>query len=582
LMEHQPNRRAVSALSTASSQSEPRLRDRIISDFAFALQAGDLRGAIPDAASEDDAIARGSHLILQRQNTGNQDAAEASARAIFSFTEERAGLLVNKAPGNIGFLHLSLQEYLAARHLMQLSTREKIAFVSANSGRTRWREPILYLVAMTPNETETGQLVEAIENAQPKDIAERSCRDSLLADAVFADFSHDLGVVRRIAQRYLDEAESTAWGARQRHLLAAAVDGLFSESVRNLCREKLSGWVPDRHGYGREPAIDAIGSWNAPSRTAAIPVLFRCLRSENESIWRKAAQVLPVVGGRSAAIKGQLLRLAKEAPSVQTAQAAVLSVGFGWTQDEDVGEIAQRLRGGSHAGLCLDAIRIRAQRGETDSEDLDRFFAIAYGREHYSDRFSARDLAEHFALHHRAEFAQKLEAAIAAERGDRINRIKPLIGGLFLCEPDNVIAQRELSNMLAHDWVLADLFTRGNFPVDCVTWTPELVAKIEAQIADRKRYGDHDLYWISKTLRLPQLKQRFLDGLRNGEHLGFWYSRGLAEVWGKEDPEVRDIFTSMLDADPKDLSQVAEELPLIIDDRAVCRSALLRGMRADV
>jgi hypothetical protein len=582
LMEHQPNRRAVSALSTTSSQAEPRLRDRLISDFAFALQSGDLRGAIPDAASEDEAIARGSRLILQRQNTGNQDAAEASARAIFSFTEERAGLLVNKAPGNIGFLHLSLQEYLAARYLMQLSASDKLAFVGANAGALRWREPILYLLAMTSNEADAGQLVEAIEKAEPKNFAEQAARDALLADAVFADFSHDLSVVRRVAQGCLAEAETTAWGERQRHLLTAAVDGLFSESVHSLCKTKLAEWVPDRHGYDRGAAIDAIGGWDAPSRAAAIPALLRCLRSENEHIWRKAAQVLPLVADRSADIKGRLFRLAKAAPSVQTAQAALFSVGFGWTQDADVGDMARELRANSHDGLCLDAIRIRAHRGETDSEDLERFFAIAYEKERYSDSFFAPDLAEHFALHHHDAFTQKLESAVGAQMGERIHRIKPLVGALFLCDSNNATAQRELSGMLAQDWVLADLFTRGNFPVDRVTWTPKLVAKIEAQIANKKRYGDHDLYWISKTLRLPHLKQRFLEGLRQGEHLGFWYSRGLAEIWGKDDPEVQDLFSSMLDADPKHLSEVAGELPLIIDDHAACRAALLRGMRADV
>ncbi|MEH2567133.1 NACHT domain-containing protein [Bradyrhizobium sp. AZCC 2289] len=582
LMEHQPNRRAVSALSTDPSQAEPRLRNRIISDFAFALQAGDLRGAIPDAADEDDAVARGARLILHRQNSGNQDAAEASARAIFSFTEERAGLLVNKAPGNIGFLHLSLQEYLAARHLMQLSADDKIAFVSVNAGTLRWREPILYLLAMTPNEADTGQLIEAIEKAQPKDVAEQAARDTLLADAVFADFSHDLGVVRRVAKECLAEAESTAWGERQRHLLTAAVDGLFSESVRSLCQTKLAEWVPDRHGYARGAAIDAIGGWDVSSRTAAIPALLRCLRSENEHIWRKAAQVLPLIAERRVDVKDQLLRLARTAPSVQTAQAALFSVGFGWTQDEDVGEIARRLRASSHDGLSLDAIRIRAHRGETDAEDLDCFYAIAYGRERYSDSLFAHDLAEYFALHHRDAFAKKLESSIAAQLGDGPFRMKPLVGALLLCDSNNASARRELSQLLDRDWMLADLFTRGNFPVDRVTWTPDLVAKIETQIADKKRYGDHDLYWIAKTLRLPYLKQRFLDGLRQGEHLGFWYSRGLAEIWGRDDPEVQDLFASMLDADPKHLSDVAEELPLIIDDRAACRATLLRGMHADV
>jgi hypothetical protein len=35
--------------------------------------------------------------------------------------------------------------------------------------------------------------------------------------------------------------------------------------------------------------------------------------------------------------------------------------------------------GDHHYGLCLDAIRIRAFRGETDETDLDRYFAIAFG-----------------------------------------------------------------------------------------------------------------------------------------------------------------------------------------------------------
>jgi hypothetical protein len=210
LMEHQPSRRAVSALAADPAEADPRLRDRIICDFAFALQSGELAGAIPDAAPEEDAIARGSRLILQRQNTGNQDAAEAAARAILSFTEERAGLLVNKAPGNIGFLHLSLQEYLAARHLVQFPPQEKLTFVTGNAVALRWREPILHLLAMTQSEAETGQLVEAIERAQPRDAAEQAACDALLTDAVFADFSHDLGVVRRIAANCLSEAESTA------------------------------------------------------------------------------------------------------------------------------------------------------------------------------------------------------------------------------------------------------------------------------------------------------------------------------------------------------------------------------------
>ena len=243
LIEHQPRRRDVSALSTRSSSGEPRLRDRVIADFAFALQSGDLRGSIPDAAAQEEAVVRAVRLIRERQQSADQDSADAAARAIFSFTEERAGLLVNKAPGNIGFLHLSLQEYLAARHLMQRTLAEKTSFVLANAGRARWREPILYLLFLTVTEAEVGQLLEAIEMAPVTDAQAHAVREALLTDAVFADFAHDLRIVRRLAAAAFNATELTAWGARRRHLLSATVDGLFSESIGGMCFAKLAEWI---------------------------------------------------------------------------------------------------------------------------------------------------------------------------------------------------------------------------------------------------------------------------------------------------------------------------------------------------
>jgi hypothetical protein len=582
LIEHQPRRRDVSALSTRSSSDEPRLRDRVIADFAFALQSGDLRGSIPDAAAQEEAVARAARLIRERQQSADQDSADAAARAIFSFTEERAGLLVHKALSNVGFLHLSLQEYLAARHLMQGSLAEKTSFVSANAGRARWREPILFLLFLTAAEAEVGQLLEAIEKAPVTDVQARAVRDALLTEAVFADFAHDLGVVRRLAAAAFNETELTAWGARQRDLLNATVDGLFSESIGGMCRAKLAEWVPDRHGYGRAAAVEATLAWKASLRPASIPALLRCLRCENEYVWRKAAEVLPAVADGSDEIKERLMQLAREAPSVQTGQAAIVSLGCGWSQNEDVGAIARALRTSDHRGLCLDAIRILAKRSETNGMDLDRYFAIAFSRDHFGRSLIARDLAEHFATRHPEVFIAKLEAAVARQTGDRIGRVIPLIGSLFICDSHNALARKELLQALHHDWILHDLFTPGHFPVDRVDWTPELTAQIERLINAKDRFIANDLYWISKVAALPLLKQKFLEALRERQHLSFWCSRALAEVWGKTDPDVQAIFTSMLVAEPEAISQVAEELPLVIDDRTACREALLQSMRAKV
>jgi NACHT domain-containing protein len=582
LMEHQPRRRDMSALATRSSAGEPRMRDRVIADFAFALQAGELRGSIPDAATEDDAVARAANLICARQQSADHDSAEGAARAIFSFTEERAGLLVNKAQGNVGFLHLSLQEYLAARHVIQRSLAERVAFVSANAGSMRWREPILYLLFMTVNEAEVGRLVEAIETAPVLGADASAVRDGLLTDAVFADFAHDLGIVRRLAAEMFAETELTAWGARRTHLLTAAVDGLFCESVGEICRAKVAEWVPDRHGYGRAAAIQAMPDWDAALKPACVPVLMRCLRSENEYVWRQAAQALPIVADRNSAVKETLMRLAREAPSLQTAQAAIVSLGCGWVGDEEVGAMAEALRTNSHRGLCLDAIRIRAKRRETDAADLHTYFAIAHRKERYTDTLLAPDLAEHFATYHREAFVQKLETAITALMGDRLGRIIPLIGSLFICDSRNALARQELLQALATDWVFHHVFEPGHFPVDRVDWTPELIGRVEAHIRSQERVGDYALYWIGKAIPLPLVKQRCLEILRGEPHLGFWCSRALVEIWGKSDADVQAFFTAALASEPETVAQIAEELSLVIDDRAACREALLRALRADV
>lgn len=562
LMEHQPRRREISVLATRSLSGEPRLRNRVIADFAFALQTGDLQGSIPDAAAEDRAVARAAALIRERQQNADQETADSAARAIFSFTEERAGLLVNKAPGNIGFLHLSLQEFLAARHLMQRSPAERLSFVSAHAGRARWREPILYLLFLTENEVEVGQLLEAIAAAPAANAAERVTRDALVADAVFADLAHDLGTVRRLAAALFAEVEGAAWGERRRHLLNGVVDGLLSESLGAMCREKLSEWVPDRYGYGRASAIEAIPTWVADARQSSIPALLRCLRSENEYVWRKAAETLATVANGSDDVKERLSRLARAAPSVQTAQAAIAALGCGWSRDDDVGALASAFRSHGHNGICLDAMRIRARRGETDATDLDRYFSMAYGRDHYATSRSARDLVEHFAVRHRADFVERLEAALRGLMGDRIHQTLPFLASLFICDSDNALAHQELLQALQHDWVLHDIFVQEHFPVERVAWTPPLIAKLEQHINAKERFIENDLYWISKVAPLPVLKQKFLESLRGRPHLGFWCSRALAEVWGKSDPDVQSLFTWMLTAKPETIAQAAAEMPL--------------------
>jgi hypothetical protein len=271
LVEHQPRRRETEALLSKSAPgTKPIQRDRLLDHLAFALHSGDLTGPVTDAATESDAVANAARFLMQRQGSQDQDAAEEVARSVLVFAEERAGLLVKKASGTIGFLHLSIQELLAARHLAQRPFAERIAFIRDNAEKPRWREPILYLLHLEKNEGQVGQLVEAIAHARISSMQGQYRRDALLTDAVFSDFAHDIGIAVSHASRLLEEVELEGWGERKRHILRSAVDGLASETVNQLRAIKIVRWAPTevrvrRLGRGvlLEPMEFDVNAWLA-------------------------------------------------------------------------------------------------------------------------------------------------------------------------------------------------------------------------------------------------------------------------------------------------------------------------------
>jgi hypothetical protein len=579
LVELQPQRRARGALSTTSATINPRVRDRLLEDFAFALQANEVQGAVTDAATEEAAIIRATERVMERQGV-SRDSAEASARDVFEFAEERAGVLVKKASDNIGFLHLSIQEFLAGRHLLQRPVSARAEFIRQHAGSPRWHEPILYLLSLTDSEPDVGVLITAIEQATGDSIEGKLARESLLADAAFSDLAHDLPVVRRVVERLFSEAEHTAWGARQYSLLSGAVAGLSSETVGELCRNKISEWVPDRHGWSRADALAAIPQWSKNLQESAIEVLLRSLHASEERTWRTAAWVIAEIAGRSEAIKAKLLAVLKAAPSLDVVTASLLSLSRGWPEDADVAAIAASLRRASDPGVSLQAIRLRATRKETDDADFDRFFKLSHQPRGMLGNRVAPDLTEHFAQTHRTEFVRRLEALISGLREDNPHDLFAPLASLVYCDPTHPLISEKLRAILQNEWTWHTIFPRNAFPVERVQWTADFVQLIERALDADKHAREHELYWIARVMPADSFKKRFLGWLKARDNFKFWSSDALVEIWGSSDPEVRETLLPFLDGDPQDIALVAEALVVVADNKEECLAAFKRSLRA--
>ncbi|WP_205967287.1 hypothetical protein, partial [Pseudomonas viridiflava] len=69
------------------------------------------------------------------------------ANEILAVNAETMGLLVEKGPKEVGFVHASLEEYLASVHIHGWPIETILSFVRANANSFRWRSVFSDLIA---------------------------------------------------------------------------------------------------------------------------------------------------------------------------------------------------------------------------------------------------------------------------------------------------------------------------------------------------------------------------------------------------------------------------------------------------
>ncbi|MBK8618550.1 MAG: hypothetical protein IPN96_15870 [Anaerolineales bacterium] len=109
-------------------------------------------------------------LFMER----NEASPHQAARQFLTDVREHAALLLERGPGEYGFIHLTFEEYLAAVALAlmgQGNAAPIIETLSAHVGEQAWREVTLltigYLGISQQLPKVAGEVVEALVNNQP-------------------------------------------------------------------------------------------------------------------------------------------------------------------------------------------------------------------------------------------------------------------------------------------------------------------------------------------------------------------------------------------------------------------------------
>ena len=248
------------------------------------------------------------------------------------------GLLVERAPNQYGFMHLSFEEYFAARELVRRP--ERVAKkIYALRHQPRWQEPILlaigYLSEAFPSMP--GDIIRSAILAEGADAAEEGFapsqyedvlhRDLLLAaqcigDCVTIEQGLRRQVVERLVRLYLDSAGAGKY-VTLRERIAEALNYLRNSEAANEAAEMALAALRDEKDDVRRSAAAALGELKVGA-PEVVSGLLAALRDEKDFVRMSATRALGKIGGTEEVVGGLLAALRDEDDYVQSSAARAL------------------------------------------------------------------------------------------------------------------------------------------------------------------------------------------------------------------------------------------------------------------
>lgn len=587
LLEIHPDRRATASGDTESRfrhATDPDQRRAAIAKLAFAVR--EQTGGAGMSVSSAREILRTFLSSPQGFDLAEAEAALAAGE-ILSVNAETQGLIVEKAPGEVGFLHASFEEYLSAEHIGGWPFKEIEEFVRARAGEGRWRNVITNLLGYVQRRDEFDRLVGFIEAHDPDELASMN-RIALLGDIAFSAAIRSPTTAKRLAVATMDRVELEDWLPARREALASVLKGLPDPALKGEIEQRLERWLPGRGHYWRGSLVAAFGSWTATDRLQRH--LLQAMRDESHHVQRAAATAYAEVFAPSPSACKALLDALACTCNLESAVAMLESLAHGWPDVPEAAPLFEKAWNSHQGDLCLVGILGLAAIGKVSAETRD---AVLRGQNWRSDvSYEYRELAVRMLIRRWPNDPALVSSALA-RASDRMNSLwesGPAIRYLLASSVDQPDVRK---------WILSELgsdFPFNSASIDGGVWAE--VARFAE--ADSQIRAAANAYWCKSEnrhlhiFRLPGYVAKIADPAVAGfliETLRdakspmdrYWALNCLLAGWDRSDAGIKEAIDALAVADDDEMCDLVAFLPEIMRDKAAARSRLIRmGERTDV
>ncbi|MDT3297719.1 NACHT domain-containing protein [Shewanella sp. SP2S2-6] len=498
------------------------------------------------------------------------------ANEILAVNSETMGLLVEKGREEVGFVHASLQEYLASVHIHGWPIDQILEFVRLNASNHRWRNVFGDLIAQNARRSEAELIVRVIDEPE-NDAVGAIQRRLLLADVVFGGAEINRPTATRLANRSFDIIAGVGWINERTAHLSAALQGVYNPTLKDQTSENLNHWSIRNTEY-LEDFYKALANW---SRTEVLlNILKHGIKDDNALNSRAAARSLAMVYKGDANVEEWLISLLRGDTDLLLVGLILEALVIGWPNNSILIELLNSASSSKDKALQLSVIWCKIHLGLHEDAELNVLINLL----NWSDGvdYYHRGVAEQCLIHGWPNNSRVIQ--ICLDTLDKVVR--------EAYEIDRDVAHEylitcDVNNSKICSWILSELeqghpFT--SFYAKKWEWVLRFADArhdireklISLAISNEMEYREHELQPIFSKIESPVIKKYLIDKVRLSKGMSaYWCLAPLVKGWAARDPDVKNLIQEILTWPDEQKQYIVSLLPKVLE-REACIQELLR------
>ena len=292
---------------------------------------------------------------------------------------EQYGLLVERSPGNIGFVHLSIQEYLAAEFVGRKTAEDQLDWLERVWLQPKWRECVTNwfgIQGANGNKGLTGKAAKRLTELGLEGEWQRLQAVELRTEIACTDLGIPISESRKAIQEAVRSVEASSFSPHRTTLAHFITLGAVGSGVQEECTAAVQRWVPGRPSFSRAGLLKSFSSWQAADDLREI--LLRGLRDEHMHCRLAALDSLVEIFGADRELRDTLSQLSFRDPSPEIRAIALK----GLVQRPEWSELAETAStanlNSASAELMLTVCDVRVRLGLANDDDLHRMWRVFF------------------------------------------------------------------------------------------------------------------------------------------------------------------------------------------------------------